>query len=432
MSDLLEALAELAARVDAAVHSLHTLEGGGEASESDLPAQVAALSDAFEQKQSQYAVSSEAEQQLETLAALVRVLRELDRFDQFLSAGELVGASVSLRELEERIDRQSALHFQLTDVFREAFQFKDGHRLSAPSLQVASRITDTLIDRLKVVSAFASNHMFTASFPPPNAFVLRFAQGVFEVITHAVTTAVLGVADDTGVDLTQQALESMQEELESKGLWTAACPSLARFAATLPRRHMAARTNQIVSSITQILETIEGNVVRAPDILQHSLLGQLGLSSAAASVKGAMQGKSGKAQAHLVQHEFATRGFRISQQALLLAEAVSERLDGLASNDKQQEGGSEAAHVLQATKNIVEMFRATVLLDVDGSDVATHSPLRAMTVYCDCIFLSRFLGLLNARIHRVLSRETDSVMFSDLIPLFRRTGETLLLAHLVS
>nr|KAJ3421104.1 hypothetical protein HK105_004489 [Polyrhizophydium stewartii] len=351
MSDLLEALAELAARVDAAVHSLHTLEGGGEASESDLPAQVAALSDAFEQKQSQYAVSSEAEQQLETLAALVRVLRELDRFDQFLSAGELVGASVSLRELEERIDRQSALHFQLTDVFREAFQFKDGHH--------------TLIDRLKVVSAFASNHMFTASFPPPNAFVLRFAQGVFEVITHAVTTAVLGVADDTGVDLTQQALESMQEELESK-------------------------------------------------------------------VKGAMQGKSGKAQAHLVQHEFATRGFRISQQALLLAEAVSERLDGLASNDKQQEGGSEAAHVLQATKNIVEMFRATVLLDVDGSDVATHSPLRAMTVYCDCIFLSRFLGLLNARIHRVLSRETDSVMFSDLIPLFRRTGETLLLAHLVS
>ncbi|KAL5034386.1 hypothetical protein BDV3_003957 [Batrachochytrium dendrobatidis] len=528
MTATLAAVDELAARVHIGIHRIHDLIGADEPwMDADIEADLSSLLEEFERLS---VPLPSAEQKLDAVASLVKIHRELDSFDQYLRSGELVGASVSLGEMmtiladfesgkkllsdrrtydilqEECIDRQAAIHFQLNDIFKSAYQFKEsGHgntqlqvlstiastsllnfhdnpisledlllaldtsgllessmitlaknivkafildcdtvctgpltikktNTSAALISTCSQITDRefyscidpLLERLVLVTTFVTDHAFTSSFQPPHILVSILYTAIFDSVVkfmrHAITEDLM---TEKSLPIAADSIIVFENSLEEKGLWNQECPSLCNFSRTLFCRHIAADSNRVLSNISQVFDGIDDNIVAAPELLHNVLPGMTG----SLSCETTSTGKQGKGGLFSIRQDFETRQYKISQRALVLVEAISQHLDMIkpVSTDIERQ---DTMQLLQTIKNILELYRAKSMQLASSSDVQSQTPMRVMTLYCDCLFICQYLGLLNPKLMTSVQDSDIGVTFTDMVPFFRQMGESVFLDHM--
>eukprot|EP00842_Homolaphlyctis_polyrhiza_P006013 jgi/Hompol1/6412/HPOL_004971-RA len=489
----LQAVASLAAKINTSIIRTHTLEGTDEPwIETDLNAEVTALQDAFEQLDQRI---PEAETQLASLELLLKTQKEADSFDQYLRAGELVGASVSLREMmlslsdiiaassaivdppileivqAECIDRKASLLCQLSEVVKAAYTLRDPQTTKAAfvvsqrtvatnsfsfhanpvsiddlllaldtvgmleihMLRLAKQFVESFVfgrngelctSVLTVLVSFISEHVFSQSVRPPAQLASYFSTEIHKAIVRFSTSVLMDNLNESEmIDSLADHIRDFETYLDSKELWNAACAPLARYAGSLRQRQAAAESNKIMFDALQLVETLDNNIVAAPGIWD---LGPL-----SAGKNTAVSGKQGKQAGVTTLQEFEMPACKVSQQMLVLAETVTERLGqiDLKSDPKLQES-RESICFLQTTKNMIEMYRAKIVLSPEEMMQTVRSPSRAMTLFCDCMFMSQYLCMLGPQFLGTSKQVASLFTFSDLIPLFRQTGMSVLNEHL--
>ncbi|KAH6567978.1 hypothetical protein BASA50_001142 [Batrachochytrium salamandrivorans] len=288
---------------------------------------------------------------------------------------------------------------------------------------------DSLLGHLMIVAKFSAEHIFTSSFRPPSCFIASltsaFVQAIFIVTHHLITENRL---DDESLMNTVESIFLFEQKLEEIGMWNSSCESLSKFARTLSRRQAAAASNSILSDVSTMLDSIDDNIVDAPELLLNVVPGISG-SLFEGGKKGASTGKNSKNGSVSIQQDFETHGYKISQRALLLVEALDQRLSTIKFGPSDHERHT-AMQLLQTTKNVLDMHRAKSMLLVSSVDVQHQTPLRIITYYCDCLFICQYLGLLDTRLLDLSNDSAFCITFSDMIPSFRNLGESVFLSYM--
>ncbi|KAJ1341222.1 hypothetical protein BSLG_004157 [Batrachochytrium salamandrivorans] len=210
---------------------------------------------------------------------------------------------------------------------------------------------DSLLGHLMIVAKFSAEHIFTSSFRPPSCFIASltsaFVQAIFIVTHHLITENRL---DDESLMNTVESIFLFEQKLEEIGMWNSSCESLSKFARTLSRRQAAAASNSILSDVSTMLDSIDDNILYLE--YQGVFLKE---------EKGASTGKNSKNGSVSIQQDFETHGYKISQRALLLVEALDQRLSTIKFGPSDHERHT-AMQLLQTTKNVLDMHRAKSML----------------------------------------------------------------------